>query len=201
MQTEFISALQTHQSAFGLDLTAEQIDKLADFYDLIQAHNPILHLVGPCTPEEFAVRHVLESLMLLSFMAPGSRFADVGPGGGFPSVPCLIVRASLRAVLIESKEKKSGFLREVLAKCEIAGRAEIINRQFGEVQRPDVSYVTCRALDKFVQKLPQLVKWSGSCTLLFYGGPALRDELNRSKLRFTEQLMPLSEQRFLFVIS
>ena len=201
MRMEFISALQTHQSAFGIDLTVEQIERLADFYDLVQEHNPILHLVGPSTPEEFAVRHVLESLTLLSFVPPGSRFADVGPGGGFPSVPCLIVRDSLQAVLIESKEKKSGFLQEVLATCEIADRAEIVNRQFSEIQKPDVSYVTCRALDKFTQKLPQLVKWSGFCTLLFYGGPALRDELNRLKLRYTEHLMPMSEQRFLFVIN
>jgi 16S rRNA (guanine527-N7)-methyltransferase len=201
MRSEFISAIHTHQVAFGIGLTAEQTERLADFYDLVQEHNPILHLVGPCTPEEFAIRHVLESLMLLRFLPQGARFADIGPGAGFPSIPCLIVRESLSAVLIESKDKKSRFLQEVLAKCEIGGRAEIVTSQFSEVKRPDVSYVTCRALDKFTQKLRQLLKWSGDCTLLFYGGPALREEMVKSKLSFTEHLMPLSEQRFLFVTS
>jgi 16S rRNA (guanine527-N7)-methyltransferase len=201
MRSEFISALTVHQDAFGIDLSARQAERLADFYGLVQKHNPILHLVGPCTPEEFAVRHVLESLTLLSNLPPGSRFADVGPGAGFPSVPCLLVRESLHAVLIESKEKKSSFLREVVTKCGLVDRVQVVNRQFSKVPRPDVSVVTCRALDKFAQKLQQLIKWSGDSTLMFYGGPSLREELRRSGRNFKEFLMPLSEQRFLFVVA
>jgi 16S rRNA (guanine527-N7)-methyltransferase len=184
-----------------MELSSHQTERLADFYELVQEHNPIMHLVGPCSPEEFAVRHVLESLTLLPHLPPDSRFADVGPGAGFPSVPCLIVGGGLRAVLIESKERKSAFLQEVLEKCELTGRAEIVNRQFSELKRPDVSYVTCRALDKFAQKLPQLLKWSRGSTRLFFGGPALRDELIKLKVKFTERLMPMSEQRFLYVIA
>lgn len=201
MRSEFISALTVHQDAFGIDLSARQAERLADFYDLVQKHNPILHLVGPCTPEEFAVRHVLESLTLLSHLPPDSRFADVGAGAGFPSIPCLLVRESLHAVLIESKEKKSSFLREFVTKCGLADRVVVVNRQFSEVPRPDVSFVTCRALDKFAQKLPQLLKWSGDSTMLFYGGPSLRDELLKSGRKFKEYIMPLSHQRFLFVIT
>lgn len=202
MRTEFITALQTHESAFGIGLDAEQLERLADFYDFVQEHNPILHLVGPCTPEEFAVRHVLESLMLLSYLPADSSFADIGPGAGFPSIPCLIVRESLRAVLIESKEKKSRFLQEVATRCGISDQVEVINRQFSELKRSaDVSSVTCRALDKFSKKLPQLLKWSGGTPLLLFAGPALRDEMLRLNVRFDEHLTPMSEQRFLFVIA
>ena len=201
MRSEFIAALQTHQDAFGIGLTAEQLERLADFYDLVQEHNPILHLVGPCSPEEFAVRHVLESLFLLRFLPHNARFADIGPGAGFPSVPCLIIRESLSAVLIEAKEKKSSFLREVRDRLNIGDRAEIVNRQFSELKRPEVTHVACRALDKFTQKLPQLLKWSGECTLLFFGGPTLRAELTKREATFTEHLMPMSEQRFLYVIT
>lgn len=182
-------------------MTAEQAERLADLYDLVQEHNPILHLVGPCTPEEFAIRHVLESLTLLRFLPQDARFADIGPGAGFPSVPCLIVRESLRAVLIEAKERKSGFLRDLVEKLGIGNRAEIFNRQFSELKRPDVTHITCRALDKFTQKLPQLLKWSGDCTLLLFGGPALRDELIKREVRYAEHLMPMSEQRFLYDVA
>lgn len=182
-------------------MAAEQTERLADFYDLVQEHNPLLHLVGPCTPEEFAVRHVLESLFLLRFLPQDTRFADIGPGAGFPSVPCLIVRESLSAVLIEAKEKKSSFLREVRDRLNIGDRAEIVNRQFSELKRPEVTHVACRALDKFTQKLPQLLKWSGDRTPLFFGGPTLRAELTKRGVTFTEHLMPMSEQRFLYVIA
>ena len=199
VRREFIGAIEANQEAFGLGLSGEKIDRLADHFELVQEHNPLLHLVAPCSAEEFAVRHVLESLALLEFLPEGAQFADIGPGGGFPSIPCLIVRDDLRGVLIESKAKKAGFLQTAIAKCKIGGRAVVVNKQFTEVSRPDVSYVACRALDRFTQNLPKLIKWSGDCTLLFFGGPALRDELQKRGLNFTERLMPFSEQRYLFV--
>ena len=196
---EFISAIRSHQSAFGLDLSSDVIERLADHFDLVTEHNPLLHLTGPSTPEEFAIRHVLESLMMLEFLPNGARFADVGSGAGFPAIPCLIARPGLSAVLIESKAKKAGFLQTAIAECEIAARSTIVNSQFSETPRPDVSYVSCRALDRFTQHLPKLLRWSGDCTLLFFGGPALRDDLQRLGLNIEERLMPLSEQRYLFV--
>lgn len=199
MRGEFISAIRSNQVAFGLELPDERLERLADYYELVQQHNPILHLVAPCSADEFAVRHVLESLTLLEFLPEKARFADVGAGAGLPSIPCLIALDDLRAALIESKEKKVGFLQKVLANCQLLERADIINRQFAEIQKPDVSYVTCRALDRFTQNLPRLLKWSGDCTLLFFGGPSLREALTKNGVRFVEKLMPMSEQRFLFI--
>ncbi|MEP6703870.1 MAG: 16S rRNA (guanine(527)-N(7))-methyltransferase RsmG [Acidobacteriota bacterium] len=200
MRMEFISAVRSHQQTFGVELSDETIERLADYYDLIREHNPILHLVGPCTPEEFATRHILESLTLLEFLPTEARFADIGAGAGLPSIPCLIARKDLKAVLIESKEKKTDFLREAGTRLGLKERSKVINKQFSEVTRPHVSHVTCRALDKFSERLQRLIKWSGERELLFFGGPALRDEIKKLGLRFREKLMPLSEQRFLFVI-
>jgi 16S rRNA G527 N7-methylase RsmG len=101
--------------------------------------------------------------------------------------------------LIEAKLKKANFLHEVLANFRLKKRAQIVNRQFEEIIKPNVSYVSCRALDKFTQKLPRLLKWSAGCALLFFGGNALRDELKKNKVKFKEKLMPMSEQRFLFI--
>lgn len=199
MRTEFIEAVKKHQNAFGINLTDEKILALADYYELIQKHNAILHLVAPMAAEEFATRHVLESLTMLEFLPQNAKFADIGAGAGLPSIPCLIVRENLRGVLIESKLKKAKFLEEALAKCALKSRAKILDRQFEELRKPDVSYVSCRALDKFTQKLPRLLKWSADANLLFFGGNALRDKLKKNGIKFEEKLMPLSEQRFLFV--
>ena len=198
MTGKFIETIQHCQSDFGLNLEEDQIEKLADYYRLVQEHNALLHLVAPSTEEEFAVRHILESLTLLEFLPRSAKFADVGTGAGLPSIPCLIVREDLRGVLIESKLKKAVFLQEVLEKCGLENRANLINRQFEEVSRPDVSFVTCRALDKFTRKLPKLLKWSRGANLLFFGGNSLRDELVKNRVKFKEKLMPFSEQRYLF---
>lgn len=187
MPNEFIEAIKKHQTTFGLNLADEKIYLLDKYYQLIQEHNEILHLVAPCDAEEFATRHILESLTMLEFLPNKTRFADIGTGAGLPSIPCLIVREDLRGVLIESKAKKTDFLQNVLAKCKLEKRVKIINKQFDEVRNFDISYVSCRALDKFTQKLPAILKWSGNCSLLFFGGNNLRDELKKNRVKFKEK--------------
>lgn len=200
MRNEFTGSVKKHQSAFDLSLSDEIIDLLADYYALIEEHNPILHLVAPISAAEFATRHVLESLTLLEFLPQNAKFADVGTGAGLPSVPCLIAREDLRGVLIESKPKKASFLGEAIEKLNLGKRVRIINKQFEEAEKPSVSFVACRALDKFADKLPRLLKWSGKSGFLFFGGNNLREALQKQGVDFTEKLMPMSEQRFLFVV-
>ena len=196
---EFVKAIDLHQPAFGLELSTDVVGRLADHFDLVMQHNPLLHLTAPMSAEEFAVRHVLESLTMLEILPVGTKFADVGSGAGFPALPCLIARDDLQGVLIESKEKKADFLRSVISGCDLSGRADVIAKQFSEVPRPDVTHISCRALDRFTQHLPKLLKWSGDRNLLFFGGPTLREEMHRLGLKFEEKLMPMSEQRYLFV--
>ena len=161
MSNEFVEAIKKHQSEFNLNLTDEKISALAGFYEIILKNNEFLHLVAPCSAEEFAVRHILESLAVLEFLPENTRFADVGTGAGLPGIPCLIAREDLRGVLIESKLKKSNFVRETLTELKLDDRADLINRQFEEIAKPQVSFVICRALDKFTKKLPKLLKWAG----------------------------------------
>ncbi|MDQ3062485.1 MAG: 16S rRNA (guanine(527)-N(7))-methyltransferase RsmG [Acidobacteriota bacterium] len=200
LHRQFIRALESNQEAFGISLSVEKIFSLTKYYDLVQKHNEILHLVAPAPPETFAVRHILESLFAEKFLPKNARFADIGAGAGLPSVPCLIARKDLRAFLIESKLKKASFLRQVLAECRLKDRAEILNRQFEELEKPSVDFITCRALDKFTEKLPRILKWSKGCNLLFFGGNNLGENLEKHGVKVERELIPNSERRFLFII-
>ncbi len=200
MRDQLITAIRTHQSAFGIELAEDQIERLADYYEIVQEQNDILHLVAPMPAEEFAVRHVLESLYMLHHLSADAKFADIGAGAGLPSIPCLLVRPTLKAVLIESKVRKSNYLIKAVAELGISDRARIVNQQFEEAGTEQFSVVACRALDKFTQKLPKLLKWSKRRNLLLFGGPGLREALVNQKVNFEEKLMPMSEQRYLFVV-
>lgn len=199
MREDLTRAIKQHQKAFDLECQVETIERLADYYELVQEYNPLLHLVAPCSAEEFAIRHILESLMLLKHLPQNTKFADVGTGAGLPSIPCQIARDDLGAILIESKEKKAKFLVDATKKLGLNDNAEIVNRQFEEVEQGDCRFVTCRALDKFTEKLPRLIKWSGKRPMLLFGGPALGETLRRCRVPFSAELMPMSTQRFLYV--
>lgn len=201
LQRQFIRHFEANQKAFGVSFSTDKIFRLARFYELVEKHNALLHLVAPTSAETFVVRHVLESIYAEQFLPKNARFADLGTGAGLPAAPLLIARSDLYGFLIESKLKKANFLTEVLAECKLEDRARILNNQFEELQKPDVSWVTCRALDKFVPKLPKILKWSADCNFLFFGGNALRDALKENGAEFEEKLLPLSEQRFVFVSS
>lgn len=199
MRSEFIKGLRDNQALFGTELADDAVERLADYYDLIQEHNEFLHLVAPTTPEEFATRHILESLTLLEYLPHGIWFADVGTGGGLPSIPCILAREDLKAVLVESKEKKVKFLTHVVEKLRLKHRTRISPKQFAETNLGHCEAVTCRALDKFTEKLPRLIKWSGKSQLLFFGGENLKSALEKESVVFKRRLMPLSEQRYLFI--
>jgi 16S rRNA (guanine527-N7)-methyltransferase len=194
VQTElqrFEQSLLSNMHAYGVELVPDTIAKLGTFYSLLTRWNDRLHLVAPCPPEEFATRHVLESLLLLKHLPAKAKIADIGSGGGLPIIPCLIARPDLEATLIESSQKKAVFLREAL---NAVGRtASIVARRFEETEAPEVEFVSCRALDRFIHKIPVLIDWAPQgTTLLLFGGEKL---LNTERF-----LVPGSEKRYLYVL-
>ena len=191
----FEQSLRSNQSVFDVDLSSDVLGGLSAYYSLLTRWNPRLHLVAPCSPEEFATRHILESLMLLKHLPQDAKIADIGSGAGLPIIPCIIARPDLHATLIESSQKKSVFLREALNTVD--RKATTVARPFEEVPPPDVGFITCRALDQFMEKLPDLIRWApqGS-TLMLFGGETLRQRLGEQTQEFK---IPLSERRFLFV--
>jgi 16S rRNA (guanine(527)-N(7))-methyltransferase RsmG len=198
---EFTSSLEEYaaQNDFALPETA--IKRLRSYYRLLNSWNSRLHLVAPCSPAEFASRHVLESLFALPHLRENAVVADVGSGAGLPIIPCLIVRPDLSAQLIESSPKKAVFLREALQHLGIAGVNRVNNARFETTPSPAVGFVTCRGLNRFAEMFPKLETWSPqSSTLLLFGGPALRAVIEKSRRWFDSLLIPGSERRFLFVV-
>ncbi|HEX8137820.1 MAG TPA: 16S rRNA (guanine(527)-N(7))-methyltransferase RsmG [Pyrinomonadaceae bacterium] len=197
----FTGALRRRAARYGVEPDAQAIEQLQRYYEQVQAWNARLHLVAPCPPEEFATRHVLESLVALPFLAEGARVADVGSGAGLPIIPCLILRPDLSATLIEASTKKAVFLREALRGLNLGDAARVINRRFETTEPLQIDSVTCRALDRFTEMIRKLLRWSpAASTLLLFGGPTLRAEMDKHALNYTTVRMPESEQRFLFVV-
>ena len=195
---KFQTALRENDGDFGLQLSRETCERLGNYYDLLLKWNARLHLVAPCSPEQFAIRHVLESLTLLRHLPPNARVADVGSGGGLPIVPCLIARADLCATLIEASPKKAAFLREALRLTSSSAR--LVIGRFEETGAPATEYVTCRALERFEKMVPRLVDWAPpTSTLLFFGGEALLGAIRKQRPIAQAELLPHSARRLLII--
>ena len=197
----FQESLRKGMSTYDVKLSPPMLEQLGTYYELLLRWNERLHLVAPCSAEEFATRHVLESLTLTRHFSQDSSVVDIGSGAGLPIVPCVIARTDISATLIESSQKKSVFLREALKAIGALKRATILSKPFESVSAPKAKYVTCRALDDFLEALPSLMHWAPSgATLLLFGGPNLNERLNELNLETHVTLLPNSDRRFLFEV-
>ncbi len=196
----FSQALRKRANEFAVHFNHDDVERLTDYYELVLKWNSRLHLVAPCSPEEFATRHILESLVLLPNLSRDALVADVGSGAGLPMIPCLIMREDIRATLIESSQKKGVFLREALRRLRNSEMHSLLVTRFEDSPTLAADFVTCRALDRFQHVLPKLVKWTPpSSTLLLFAGPALRKKIEALLPSTRAELIPESEQRFLMI--
>jgi 16S rRNA (guanine527-N7)-methyltransferase len=198
----FEDALRANELQFGVQLDDSAVTGLREYYELVHKWNARLHLVAPCSPEEFATRHVLESLLLLPHLATGARLIDVGSGAGLPSLPCLLVRPDLQAILVESSQRKSVFLKQVLRQFDLERRATVLARRFEEIVAPRADAVSCRALDRFQNLIPALIEWAPSeSTLLFFGNEVLFAEVKGILPPARMELITGAERRLLIIAS
>src|SRR5256885_1018708 len=198
----FSQALRDHVAEFGIQLSADEVRRLSDYYELLRKWNDRLHLVAPCSPEEFATRHVLESLLLLPHLSENASLVDVGSGAGLPIIPCLITRPDLRATLIESSPRKAVFLREALRNVISGEPAALTVARFEQTDAPAADFVTCRALDRFQEFLPVLIEWAPpTSTLLLFAGQELRRQIEILVPNAKAERVPPSGRRYRMIAS
>ena len=198
----FSQALREHAAEFGIRFGADEVSRLTNYYELLRKWNDRLHLVAPCSPDEFATRHVLESLLLLSHLPENASLVDVGSGAGLPIIPCLIMRADLRATLVESSPRKAVFLREALRNVNSREPAALTVARFEQTDAPAADFVTCRALDRFQEFLPALIEWAPpASTLLLFAGQELRQQIEILLANAKAERIPTSDRRYLIVAS
>lgn len=118
-------------------------EKFSRFYDLLEEWNAKFNLTGIRGREECYIKNFEDSLLGEKFFPRGAVCAEVGSGGGFPSVPLMIARPDLSFTLIESVNKKCAFLRAAVKELSlnaevVCGRAEELARDKKMRERYDV---------------------------------------------------------------
>lgn len=139
MDTLFFDLL-THgaNDVWHLGLTEDQFAQYARYADLLVEWNATrLNLTRLTSPADIAVKHVLDSLAVLTVVPvpPNAALIDVGAGAGLPGLALKIARPDLRLTLLDSTAKKLAFCRvaaddlgladvhTVHARAEEAGRS------------------------------------------------------------------------------
>ena len=89
------------------NLNENVAEKLDLFMKLVLEKNKVMNLTAITDEEEFEIKHTIDSLCALELIEQNSSLADIGAGGGFPSVPLAIALPSVKITALDSTAKKS----------------------------------------------------------------------------------------------
>ncbi len=136
-------------SIFNINLTREQIEKFNEFALILEENNKIFNLTSIKEGKETLIKHFLDSSIGVDIFKHNSTIIEIGSGGGFPSVPLMILRDDLKFTLVEATEKKCKYLEKVKLSlglnCKIINeRAEVLGKN--DLYRHLFDYSTARAV-------------------------------------------------------
>lgn len=114
-----------------IDLYEEKIngefkEKFELFKELLLNYNNMFNLTAITDEKSVYMKHFLDSVVGESFFPLNAQVAEIGSGGGFPSVPLKIIRKDLNFTLIESTQKKCDYLQVVVDKLGFDG-VKVVN--------------------------------------------------------------------------
>ena len=179
---DFQERLQRRARRAGVTIAPLLGERLETYYRLLATWNQRINLTGLnlAEPTPDALDRLLVEPVVAARHAPAGthQIIDIGSGGGSPAIPFTLATGSNRLLLVESKTRKSVFLREALRALEL-GASEVVSSRYEELlSRPDLhethDLLTIRAvrieprvlmsLQAFVKPAGQLFLFRGSVT-------------------------------------
>jgi 16S rRNA (guanine527-N7)-methyltransferase len=161
MSTTLAEGLRAGIQALGLDLSAEQQQRLLDYMALIQKWTKVYNLTAVRDPAEMLTHHLLDSLTAIAPLTRHTlgqqiRVLDVGSGGGLPGVVLAICMPELNVTCVDTVAKKAAFVQQVAVSLKLSNLRGLHARV--ETLTDPYQVICSRAF----ASLPDFVTWSRS---------------------------------------
>jgi len=142
---DFGERLRRRLDSLSLDVQGEALGQFELYFRLLSRWNGAINLTSLPVDEwndQAIDRLLVEPLLAAQFVPEGPiRWFDLGSGGGSPAVPMKILRSQALLTMVEARERKAAFLREVTRTIGLAHTNVQSNRFEDLADQPGASGV------------------------------------------------------------
>lgn len=150
----FMNPEQFHQALQekGIILSDKQLEQFRLYFEILVEWNEKINLTALTSEEDVYLKHFYDSISASFFFdfTEIKSLCDVGAGAGFPSIPLKICFPHIKVTIVDSLQKRIGFLNHLAEQLDLTNvafyhdRAETFakNKEFRET----FDIVTARAV-------------------------------------------------------
>lgn len=116
----------------GCDIGSKEIEDFKKFYFLLAEKNKYMNLTAITEYDDVLIKHFTDSLLVHKAIGSsqvktglnvadlrGAKLIDIGTGAGFPGIPLKICNPDMTVHLLDSLNKRIGFINEVIKELNL----------------------------------------------------------------------------------
>jgi 16S rRNA (guanine527-N7)-methyltransferase len=168
-----MTLLRETSKEVGVQLGDSQAEDFWLYLQELLEWNRTINLTAVTDPVDIIIKHFVDSLTPLPYLASSRSLLDIGSGAGFPGIPLKIAAPYLRLCLVDSQRRKVSFLKHIVRTLSLR-EVTVVHGRVEELPRQDPPFtaVISRAFRRIEPLLEVVIPLLGpGCTLIAMLGP------------------------------
>ena len=184
----------------NIKLTEKQQEQLEEYYKLLVEWNENINLTRIIEKQDVYLKHYYDSLTIVKVVDLNnySTLLDFGTGAGFPGLVLKIAFPNLKITLVDSLQKRTIFLQEVINKLGLKD-IEVYHERVENLKDKKYDIITTRAVANLSKLLDYTHNLITTTTLFVPLKANVDEEINEAAKQFKKYNLELVKKETFYL--